>query len=198
MKKRSTTGLRRFRFKKWHIAVAAVLATLVLINMVVIFMLSSESREESGERSTGVVSFILHLIHPDFDELPYREQIEAMKSIHSLIRKAAHFCEYALLGFLFTGFLCFIRRHFKRLRGLPYWLTWVIPPVFCLLYAISDEVHQIFSNRGPSAKDVLIDFSGAVMGICLMHLILWIARTLRARKTALSGKETPCESPATD
>lgn len=196
--KQQTTGRRRFRLKKWHIIVASILAVLVLINMAIIFMLSEESKDESGERSTGVVAFFLNFLFPDYDDFPYDDKMLLMSMMGHIVRKAAHFSEYALLGFLFTGFLCFIRRHIKKMRSMKYWVTWVVPPVFCLLYAISDEVHQIFSNRGPSAKDVLIDFCGAITGILLMHLILSLRRIYKMSLTESLEKETSCESPDTN
>jgi VanZ family protein len=64
--------------------------------------------------------------------------------------------------------------------------------VFCLLYAISDEVHQIFSNRGASAKDVVIDFAGAVTGILLLRAILGIVRAAKRRR------EKACKTLATN
>jgi len=44
--------------------------------------------------------------------------------------------------------------------------------VFCVLYAISDETHQIFvPGRSAQISDVLIDSVGAIVGI-LMYLVL--------------------------
>ena len=82
-------------------------------------------------------------------------------------------------------------------------LTLTAPAVFTLLYAISDEIHQIFSGRGPRVTDVLIDFSGAVCGILLIHGIAYlIARRKKGSKSAAKKKRrrrnTPCEIPATD
>ena len=43
--------------------------------------------------------------------------------------------------------------------------------MFCSLYAISDEVHQLFvPGRGAQVKDVFIDIAGAAVGI---FLSLW-------------------------
>jgi len=44
--------------------------------------------------------------------------------------------------------------------------------VICVLYAISDETHQIFvPGRSAQISDVLIDSVGAIVGI-LMYLVL--------------------------
>jgi VanZ family protein len=44
--------------------------------------------------------------------------------------------------------------------------------VFCILYAISDEVHQLFVlGRGAQVVDVLIDSLGAFVGIGMYRVI---------------------------
>ena len=116
--------------------------------------------------------------------------MDLIASTHRLVRKLAHFAEFGLLGFLSTWLTVHVNR---RKKWLKTWLEWLIPMVFCLLYAISDEVHQIFSNRGASAKDVLIDFAGAVTGILLLRAILGIVRAAKRRR-----ERRKCKTPATD
>ena len=44
--------------------------------------------------------------------------------------------------------------------------------VFCVLYAISDEVHQYFvPGRAMMATDVLIDSIGAILGCLLFFAV---------------------------
>ena len=176
---------------KLYVTVALIIALFVLIKMIVIFQLSEESKEESGNRSTGVVAFFLPLIHPEYDTLGYHDKLAAMEHTHHIVRKMAHFLEYALLGFLSTGLLIYLNRRIRRAR-VPKWATWMVPPLFCLLYAISDEVHQIFSERGPSPKDVLIDFAGAVGGYLLIHAIVGLGDLIKKRR-----KGPSCKTPAT-
>ena len=41
--------------------------------------------------------------------------------------------------------------------------------VVCILFAISDEFHQLFvPGRGAQVKDVLIDTAGAIVGMCIV------------------------------
>jgi len=69
--------------------------------------------------------------------------------LHNLIRKLAHFTNYAIL------FWVMIRR---PMAGRPYAALGL-----CVLYAMTDEFHQIFSGaRGPSLYDVALDSSGAL------------------------------------
>ena len=181
---------RKFKWVSVFVTLAIILTVAVLINMAIIYFFSEESMEDSGNRSTGIVEKIMYLLHPDYDSLKWSMRMEIMASTHRLVRKLAHFAEFGLLGFLSAWLVAYVNRRKKWIRA---WLEWLIPVVFCLLYAISDEVHQIFSNRGASAKDVVIDFAGAVTGILLLRAILGIVRAAKRRR-----ERRTCETPATD
>ena len=191
---RTGNGLRR------RVAIALCIAFFVVINMAVIFALSEEDREESGTRSKGVTAFVVRVIYPDYDHMSYDDQLAVTESAHRFVRKAAHFLEYALLGFLTSGLVLFLRRHLFR-RKPKRWKTWICPAVFCFLYAVTDEVHQIFSDRGASPTDVLIDTLGAIAGILLIQLIVLIAsraqRKAKGEKRGGKGIENGEEDPST-
>lgn len=168
--------------------IAILLAVLILSTMAVIFFFSAESGEESGSRSAGVTDAILKITHPNLDSLPREEQQSIEASVHHLVRKTAHFLEYAFLAFLTTCLLLWLK-HFSVCRIRP-WQVWVFPAALGLLYAISDEVHQIFSHRGARVTDVLIDFAGAMFGVCMAHVAAWMLRRIRTAKQSKRGKET--------
>lgn len=90
-----------------------------------------------------------------------------------LMRKSAHFIAYLVLGLLVSYAMkneTFAASAWKR-RGISL--------LICVAYAISDEFHQIFvPGRGPLLKDVLIDGSGAAIGIMLLAGArkLWLFR----------------------
>lgn len=78
---------------------------------------------------------------------------------HGLLRKLAHFTEFACLGALLAWLLGMLRRK----------LFWALPCGF--LIACADETIQRFvPDRGPAFKDVLIDTSGVLVGIGLLFL----------------------------
>ena len=53
----------------------------------------------------------------------------------------------------------------------------------CVLYAISDEVHQLFvPGRGAQVKDVLIDSAGAIVGVGLYLVICRIMKSRTGRR----------------
>ena len=162
----------------------------VLINMAIIYFFSEESMEDSGTRSTGIVEKLMHLLHPNYDSLDWDTQMDIMASTHRLVRKLAHFAEFGLLGFLSAWLVAYVNRRKKWIRA---WLEWLLPTAFCLLPATSAAVHQIFSNRGASAKDVVIDFAGALTGILLMRAIVAILRAAKRRR-----ERRKCKTPATD
>jgi VanZ family protein len=82
-----------------------------------------------------------------------------------LLRKVAHFTEFACLGGLFTWLFSMLRR--------PAWLA-----LGCgFLAACVDETIQIFvPDRGPSVFDVGIDTAGVAVGVTLLLLLHHIKR----------------------
>lgn len=180
---------RKFRIKHplRYVVIALCIALFVLANMIIIFGFSAESSEESGNRSSRVTDFVLRIVYPHYDELPYVDRLYAQDNAHRIVRKTAHFLEYALLGFLSASLMLFLKRYLYK-RKIDAWKTWFYPAEFCFLYAVSDEVHQIFSERGSSAVDVLIDTAGALFGIVLIQLIVLIFRRIRNPKVGKKGK----------
>ena len=78
------------------------------------------------------------------------------------VRKLAHFFEFFVLGLLFTNLLK--QYHTIDNKMLLYSF------LFCLCYAISDEVHQLFvDGRAPRIMDVFIDFCGSSLGIIIYN-----------------------------
>ena len=83
---------------------------------------------------------------------------------HYFVRKAAHFCEFGLLG-------CELMLLFGLGSGVS--LQRLSNAAFAaLLTAVTDETIQIFSGRGSQVQDVVLDFSGALTGILFISLAL--------------------------
>ena len=86
-----------------------------------------------------------------------------VEHLHLLIRKLAHFSEYAALGF--TLFLAdyYQNYQFYTIKNLP---------LFLIIIPIVDELIQLFSpGRSAQVTDVLIDYSGILFGILLFYLL---------------------------
>ena len=91
-----------------------------------------------------------------------------------ILRKTAHFCEFALLGAELR--LLFLLLGQQGLQGL-------MNALFAGLAAgVADETIQIFSQRGSRVADVVLDFSGAVFGALVMALITRLCRRRRRRQ----------------
>lgn len=120
--------------------------------MVLIFFLSHQDKDQSRQTSEWVLA-ILNFLQLD------RVALEAWH-LPFLIRKAAHFTEYAILSLL-------IWRGWKGyFRVIP---PWWAPVLGCFLYACTDEFHQSFvPGRGAAFTDVLIDTSGALVAMVLL------------------------------
>lgn len=99
-----------------------------------------------------------------------------------LVRKLAHFSEFALLGFCLTLCLRTYTRHCLRHAGWPLFGG--------LLTANADEFIQInVPGRSSSVRDVFIDLAGVTAGLLAALLLLLLARRLRAMLIQRRRKE---------
>ena len=113
------------------------------------FLSAAASSVESGR--------LLALLQP---WLPWLTQV--------ILRKAAHFAEYAVLGALLFG-------------AADVWHGLWFPPCFGLLAALADETVQLFSlGRAGMVEDVWLDLAGFLAGWIAIALI---ALLRRKRKT---------------
>lgn len=124
----------------------AVVNTLIVLNLVLIWGNSLLPGEESGALSGSVLVFLS-------EYLPFL----ATEWGHTLLRKAAHFSEFALLGLLW-----FIR---KRLSGAQ---IGIAQTGLGLAVACIDETIQIFTpGRASSLLDVWVDAAGFAFGFAI-------------------------------
>lgn len=121
-----------------------------LLVMGMIFAFSADTAVASNAKS----SFLCDVLYPLFASL------FSLDTFTFLIRKAAHFSIYALLGIC----VCNACLADARLRRRAIWIAVGV----CFLYACSDELHQLFSDgRSGQFRDVLLDTAGALCGSLL-------------------------------
>lgn len=141
---------------------------VVVLWMGVIFFFSSQPAVDSKELSTGVTEILISVVEavaPDSDFF--------MENVHHFIRKNAHFFIYFILGILVLRALRLSKIQGKK--GI------VLALAICIVYAISDELHQLFvPGRGAQVKDVFIDSTGALVGIILYGSLRGIERKPKA------------------
>lgn len=150
----------------------ACLCLLILANMLVIFLFSAQSGEQSGETSSKVTQAVAEITVKDFEQKTQQEQTQIVEKMHPPVRKLAHMAEFGSLGALTLLLLL-------TWKGGLLW-RYGAALAFTLLYAATDELHQLLAeNRGPRITDVLIDLSGAVI---TCTLILAVALLIKHRK----------------
>ena len=124
---------------------------LVLIWMIIIFITSSFNATDSANQSNFIVNIIANIFN-----------INNISLLSLIIRKLAHFTEYLILGFLVINM--FTKNNINNL--------YLISIILCIIYATSDEIHQIFvPGRACQLRDILIDSIGSITGIYLYKLI---------------------------
>ena len=144
----------------------------VIAVMVIIFLFSAQSAEESSELSGQFVEIIIKIFIPDYNNLSLLQQQEINDKIGFIIRKTAHFTEFSLLGFFLMLHLSTISHIFGKIKNKTFFL-FCISWFFGTFYAVTDEIHQSFvSGRYSSIKDVLIDSSGVLFGIMILIIFL--------------------------
>ena len=123
--------------------------------IMVIFSFSLQNGEESGKLSGGIVAWFVGLFFP--------EDFAHIELVHFLVRKAAHFTEYFILGNLLS--LTVREAKWKKVLLAP-WLMGT-------MVACCDETIQLFSDgRAGQITDVMIDSSGVFTGCVILALLL--------------------------
>lgn len=132
----------------------------LLVWMAVIFYASTG--ELSAANTSRILGPFLRWLFPAIGE-------DQIAFAHFIVRKAAHFTGYAILGWLAARALTTSSRQTFRRR-------WFLSSlIFVVLYALSDEYHQSFvSSRTGSIYDSFIDISGGLTALLLY--LLWNKR----------------------
>lgn len=92
------------------------------------------------------------------------------------VRKIAHFTEFFALGAEISGL--YFTLQFKTAKF--YRLFFLLQ--FGLYVAVADETIQIFSERGPTVIDVLLDFSGYFIAALCCFAVFFAVRSVKNKK----------------
>ena len=164
--------------KQWiekHSILLSLLLVIAVMGM--IYSFSAQTGEESGAMSGRITTWVLNMVVPGFGEFSPEKQETIRSTVGFVVRKLAHFSEYALLGLTLMLHIAQIQK--KIFVRLPWLWAWGVGT----LYAASDEFHQGFvAGRGPSVRDVTIDSAGVIAGTLLL---LWILLRRMKKKASL-------------
>ena len=135
---------------------------ITMLWILFIFAFSLQSGDVSAQISSGFGQWLIQNLLPfakDFFE-------ENWETVHLLIRKGAHFTEYLVLGILVRGTLHQCAHRLPARLGGVSWLM-------CVVVASCDETIQRYvGGRVGQVMDVLLDASGALVGIVLLSLCI--------------------------
>ena len=169
-------------FHPLYFLFAFIMWLLVIGWLAVIFSLSAESADVSTLRSQDLMEKIADLFHVTVNE--------------EIVRNCAHIFEFTVLS-VFTYIAMFATNHVKtgekpsasgRLDkikndnevyiSVSLWIT--------ALAAAADEYHQIFvAGRSSSLFDVFLDFSGAVVIMLIIRIVISIYLYVKNRKSSI-------------
>ncbi|MBQ3424688.1 MAG: VanZ family protein [Clostridia bacterium] len=152
---------------KHRLFLARFFLAAALVTAGLIFWFSAQKGATSQAASDSISLRLARFFAPDYPQMTPRARQSYLELMATLVRKNAHFCEFMLLGFNLMGAVRFYRPALpsgpSRLRA------WGLGT----LYAVTDELHQLFVNeRAALATDVLIDSAGALAGTFVMALFL--------------------------
>ena len=158
--------------------------TAVLLWSTVIFLMSSQTGEESSQTSGGLTAKLVTVLFPDFDSKDAAAQDKIYSGVSFFVRKTAHFTEYFILAF-FAFFA--LERSIKINNSLI--LSFSGSVLYAVLFAVTDEIHQTsVSGRAGRFTDVLIDSAGAFTAAAICFLTV---KYLEKRKLSQDKICTP-------
>ena len=137
------------------------------------FVLFASSASFSASNTSRIIRPLLLWLFPEISEA-------SLAYAHLLVRKAAHFLEYAVLALLAAR--AFRTSHGEKLRRL-WWLA-AFALVACV--ALVDEYHQSFlPSRTGTIYDSLLDAAGGASALACAAL--WLSRKRRKAGDAGHG-----------
>lgn len=132
---------------------------LMIAWIILIFCFSFQPAADSSEVSSGLLRVVLDTLLPGVMENLSAEQQDML---HFLVRKCAHFSEFAVLGMLSALTVSQFNIQPKHWYALG----------VCVLVACVDEMIQLFSSgRSAQVADVLLDSVGAFVGLMFVFRV---------------------------
>ncbi len=153
------------------------LAGSSLFLMITIFFFSSQTAIESQATSDGFFAAFVSLVQGLFGGQMAPWLVFPMNLLHRVLRKLAHGGIYVLLGASICGTLVCARQPKSR------WRQGISALGTTVLYAVSDEIHQRFvAGRSGELRDVCIDSIGAVFGVAVVLISVFLIKKRRAKR----------------
>ena len=150
---------------KSKIIILCLIVSVLIINTL-IFLNSFDDVVASQEKSDAISGVVESVVSGKSDN---EWQFDVF------VRKFAHVFEFSLLGIVLTSCLYLVKQCYsKRFYGFGCF--------YVLAVAVLDEYIQSFSNRTSSVNDILLDFSGFLIGAVLVFVGIFVFKVVRKTK----------------
>lgn len=174
----TNNSIKKHRRINWVYRLLSFCPAIVMMG--VIYYFSSLNATNSSEESSRVVNAIIWMLKKlSIIDLNSVETAQLAQRLTYPVRKLAHMTEYAVLAMtLFWGFHNLVTKR-------CYTISWIVT----ILYAITDEIHQLYvPGRAGKATDVLIDSIGACIGLICICFVLKLL--LKSPNPPVGSKES--------
>lgn len=155
--------------------------TLVITWMIIVFNFSGQQGTGSSNTSKKVTTFIVNVLDVGKHMNEDTKQ-EIVQNLEPFIRKLAHYTIYIIGGILLANL--------ANAYGLVTKKVVYTSGIIGVIYAASDEIHQLFINgRSGKIEDVIIDSIGIFTGIAIYMLIKKTVDTVKSKvETSKRGR----------
>jgi len=153
----------------------------VILWLVVIFALSAQPAAQSNQLSMEASKDLMFAAKDSrYMANGFPNPAFQITQLNNLVRQWAHGVIYFVLGILVVNAVV-IQGKLK---------LWQIPAafIFCAVYAVTDEIHQLFvPGRTCSLLDLAVDSLGSLAGILLCWVFVKVIRKLQNQHVHESG-----------
>lgn len=148
--------------------------TATVLCMIGIFLLSAQPATVSAGNSRELVSKVVNAtVEVIGENLTQLQLAELVDKINAAAREFMHAVVYFVLGIFAQLTMLSIRKE-KALSGF-------VTFIFCVIYGITDEIHQLFvPGRAFQVSDLFMDAAGAAAAVLLVLFL----HSVRCRRKA--------------
>jgi len=144
---------------------------LVIVWMVIVFWCSAQVGDDSSKISGNTLRKIITFINQNISQQELERLVELFQPV---IRKLAHYTMYTVGGFLIYNQQRTLKDNKNKI---------VNSTIIGVVYAITDEIHQLFvPGRSGRILDVGIDSLGVITGIFIYIISEKIINYVKTRR----------------
>lgn len=155
-----------------------ILTIIFIIWLIVIFIFSSMSGNESNGKSKKTINKALTEAATITNDLNITDvntqstkKIKIIEKLNAPLRKCMHASVYFVLSIIISFVLKMYKINNKK--------AFILAIVISFLYACTDEFHQIFvAGRTGCFSDVLIDTCGAFLGTTFFYILVKLKKKI--------------------